>query len=154
MTDLPFGRGGSPMQNLIVRGYKKTMISAIKVEEEIDTGPIYMKYPLELYGTADEILKRASNIIFKKLIPHILENQPLPVPQEGEIVHFQRRSLEDGELNQSMSLETIYDYIRMLDGEGYPKAFLKIGKYTITFSSAELKEEAVLANVEIRRDEK
>ena len=30
-TDLPFGRGGSPIQNLIVRGFKTTKISAIKM---------------------------------------------------------------------------------------------------------------------------
>ena len=30
MTDLPYGRGGSPLQNLIVRGKKKTKISALK----------------------------------------------------------------------------------------------------------------------------
>ena len=42
MTDLPFGRGGSPLQNLIVRGYKETMLSAIKCVGEVDAGPIYI----------------------------------------------------------------------------------------------------------------
>ncbi len=46
MTDLPFGRGGSPLQNLIARGIKKTKISAIKVIEAFDAGPVYMKHPL------------------------------------------------------------------------------------------------------------
>jgi len=43
MTDLPFGRGGSPLQNLIERGIKKTKISAIKVDGGIDTGDIFFK---------------------------------------------------------------------------------------------------------------
>ena len=43
MTDLPFGRGGSPLQNLISRGIYNTKISAVKVVDEIDTGPIYIK---------------------------------------------------------------------------------------------------------------
>jgi len=43
MTDLPFGRGGSPLQNLISRGFKKTKISALKVVKELDAGPIYAK---------------------------------------------------------------------------------------------------------------
>ena len=46
MTDLPYGRGGSPLQNLIVRGHKHTMISAIKCVKELDAGPIYLKKPL------------------------------------------------------------------------------------------------------------
>jgi len=38
MTDLSYGRGGSPLQNLIVRGYKDTMISALWIEKELDSG--------------------------------------------------------------------------------------------------------------------
>jgi len=30
MTDLPYGRGGSPLQNLIVRGYQDTVLTAFK----------------------------------------------------------------------------------------------------------------------------
>ena len=41
MTDLPYGRGGSPLQNLILAGKKKTKISAIDVVEEIDAGDIF-----------------------------------------------------------------------------------------------------------------
>src|SRR3989339_963082 len=41
MTDLPFGRGGSPLQNLIARGIYETQISALKCVEEVDAGPIY-----------------------------------------------------------------------------------------------------------------
>ncbi len=73
MTDLPFGRGGSPLQNLIVRGHKQTKISAIKVVEAMDAGDVYLKEELDLYGTADEIFMRASKIVFKKMIPQILK---------------------------------------------------------------------------------
>ena len=47
MTDLPFGRGGSPLQNLIVRKIYETKISAIKVQKGIDTGDIYLKEDLK-----------------------------------------------------------------------------------------------------------
>ena len=43
MTDLPFGKGGSPLQNLIMRGYKHSKLSSIKCAEKIDSGPIYLK---------------------------------------------------------------------------------------------------------------
>lgn len=48
MTDLPYGRGGSPLQNLIARGIENTKISAIDVEEKIDAGAVYMKEDLNL----------------------------------------------------------------------------------------------------------
>ena len=52
MTDLPYGRGGSPLQNLIVKGHKSTKISALKVQKGLDTGDIYLKkgVGIERYG--------------------------------------------------------------------------------------------------------
>ena len=43
MTDLPYGRGGSPLQNLILKGKKTTKITAFKMIDKIDAGPIYLK---------------------------------------------------------------------------------------------------------------
>jgi len=125
MTDLPFGRGGSPLQNLIERGIKKTKISAIKVDGGIDTGDIFFKRDLDLYGTAEEIFMRASKIIFNDMIPELLTKRPVPQKQEGEATVFQRRKPEQSEISPDFDLEKIYDYIRMLDGEGYPRAFIK-----------------------------
>src|SRR5690606_34251586 len=74
MTDLPDGRGGSPLQNLIVKGHKSTKISALRVNQGLDTGDIYLKLPLALHGTASEIFLRASTII-EKMIYEILKNK-------------------------------------------------------------------------------
>jgi methionyl-tRNA formyltransferase len=46
MTDLPFGRGGSPLQNLISRKIYETRVSALRCVKELDAGPIYLKRPL------------------------------------------------------------------------------------------------------------
>ena len=62
MTDLPFGRGGSPLQNLIERGIKQTKISAIKCVKELDGGDIYLKRDLETFDKAEK-----SKILNKKL---------------------------------------------------------------------------------------
>lgn len=49
MTDLPFGRGGSPLQNLIARGIYETKLSALKCTAQLDAG-IYISNNLYLYG--------------------------------------------------------------------------------------------------------
>lgn len=149
MTDLPYGRGGSPLQNLIERGVRKTKISAIKVDEGLDTGDVYFKKDLDLYGTAEEIFMRASKIIFNDMIPKLLDEKPTPQKQLGEVVEFKRRKPEQSEIKQEFELEKIYDYIRMLDAEGYPKAFIKFGKYRMEFSRASLKNGKIIADVEI-----
>ncbi len=48
MTDLPFGRGGSPLQNLILSKHVTTKVTALRMTDEIDAGPIYLKRDLAL----------------------------------------------------------------------------------------------------------
>ena len=153
MTDLPFGRGGSPLQNLIVRGIKETKISALRVSKGLDEGPIYMKENMTLEGSATEIFTRVSHVIFNTMIPRFLDEKPVAVPQEGEVVEFKRRTKEDGQLKPEMSLETIYDYIRMLDAEGYPNAFMKMGEYTLEFTNASIENGEVTATVRFKKGE-
>lgn len=153
MTDLPFGRGGSPLQNLIVRGIENTKISAIKVEEGMDTGDIYLKRDLNLSGSAEEIFIRASKIIIHEMIPNILENEIIPQKQQGEVIEFKRRTPEESEIDKKLELEQIYDHIRMLDGEGYPNAFIKFGPYKILFSRASLKDGKIIADAQIVEEE-
>lgn len=149
MTDLPYGRGGSPLQNLIIRGFEETRISAIRVEGGIDTGPVYLKRPLDLCGTAEEIFIRASKII-EDMILEIINTNILPTPQEGEAVVFRRRKPEESNIKQLTDLNQVYDYIRMLDAEGYPKAFIEAGAFRLEFSRATLKgDKSIIADVRI-----
>ena len=48
MTDVPFGRGGSPLQHLIIRGHQETKLTALRMVEELDAGPVYSKESLSL----------------------------------------------------------------------------------------------------------
>ena len=75
MTDLPYGRGGSPLQNLILAGKKKTKISAIDVVEEIDAGDIFLKKDLSLSGHAQDIFNKANKII-QEMIIKIVTHSP------------------------------------------------------------------------------
>lgn len=149
MTDLPFGRGGSPLQNLINRGIYRTKISAIRVVKELDAGPIYFKKSLQLNGSAAQIFKEASRIIFKDMIPYIINNEPNPSPQKGHIVKFERRNPDMGNMANLNNIKKIYDYIRMLDAEGYPCAFIETKKLKIEFSNAKFIKGIVSANAKI-----
>ena len=149
MTDLPYGRGGSPLQNLIKRGHKDTKISAIKVNDQIDSGAIYIKKELSLKGTAEQIFKRSS-LIIEKMIIEILNNKINPKPQKGSPIYFKRRTPDQSSVNGISSLKDFYDHIRMLDSEGYPKAFLELENFKIEFNNATFKDKKNLtANVRI-----
>jgi methionyl-tRNA formyltransferase len=149
MTDLPFGRGGSPLQNLIASGVTQTMVSAVRMTDEIDAGPIYLKRPLALEGAAEDIFRRLSAIVFE-MIGEIVASQPQPVAQTGIPTCFKRRSPEQSALPDAASAREVYDHIRMLDAETYPRAFLDLGRWRLEFSDAELACDAVTAKVVIR----
>lgn len=150
MTDVPFGRGGSPLQNLISRGIYETKISALRCEKDIDAGPVYIKRGFSLYGSAEEIYIRASKLIFEMIV-YIIKNQPDPVKQEGNVVYFKRRCPAESDIRELIELEQVYDFIRMLDAEGYPKAFLETDYLRFEFSRASLKKDCIIADVKITR---
>jgi len=150
MTDLPFGRGGNPLQNLIERGIYETKISAIKVVEDLDAGPIYMKRDLSLEGNASEIFTRACKIVFEDMIPSIIRDKPVPMEQKGSAVTFERRIAKQSSIAELTSSAKVYDYIRMLDAQGYPNAFLDTDSLNVEFSDARLDGEYVLAQAKIK----
>lgn len=150
MTDLPFGRGGSPLQNLVVRGIVETKLTALRCVAEMDAGPVYLKRPLSLLGTAEEILMRASQLT-EQMIEVIVQERPVPQIQTGEPVTFRRRTAQDGNLASVETLGEFFDYIRMLDGTGYPPAFFETEHFKLEFNRASLKPDCVIADVKITR---
>lgn len=149
MTDLPFGRGGSPLQNLISRGLDYTKITAIRIDEGIDTGDIYLKKDLSLFGTAEEIFIRANKVI-EEMIIDILDKNLSPVPQIGIPVQFKRRSPDMSDIKEIDTIESLYNHVRMLDAEGYPNAFMETEYFKFEFSRASLKADgSIIADVRI-----
>lgn len=148
MTDLPFGRGGSPLQNLIVRGIYETKISALRCVASMDAGPIYLKRPLNLHGAAEEIFLRAAKVM-EDMIVEILDTAPVPVAQTGEPTVFKRRTPEQGNLADTRTLQEAFDLIRMLDAQGYPHAYVDVGPFRLEFTRASLKTGQVTADVRI-----
>lgn len=152
MTDLPFGRGGSPLQNLIIRGHKETKLSAIECAADVDGGGVYLKRPLDLSGSAEEILKRASSLMVEMVV-EIVRKEPQPVEQAGDVVVFKRRRPTDSNISELESLNKIFDHIRMLDADGYPKAFIEHNGFVYEFSGADHRGQWVDAKVRIKKSE-
>jgi methionyl-tRNA formyltransferase len=152
MTDLPYGRGGSPLQNLIQRGHKETKISALRCVKDMDAGPIYLKRPLCLEGAASEIFLRASGII-ENMIEEIVREEPTPLPQEGEPVFFQRRKPDESDMTQASisNLNDFFDFIRMLDADGYPRAFLDVHGHRIELSRVQMEQDKLIGTFIIHK---
>jgi methionyl-tRNA formyltransferase len=150
MTDLPYGRGGSPLQNLIQRGHSSTTLTALRCTSELDAGPIYCKEPLSLQGSAEEIYLQA-DVLIEAMTARIAREQLEPRPQQGEPIEFSRRKPGQSDLASCPlgDLLACYDQIRMLDAEGYPHAFLEAHGLRYEFRRVSRRSDGLYADVRI-----
>jgi methionyl-tRNA formyltransferase len=86
---LPCHRGASPVQAAILAGDRETGVATMRMEEGLDTGPVYLerRVPLEERETAGELSARLAAIGGELLVETLrgLETGTLsPRPQEGE----------------------------------------------------------------------
>ena len=109
-----------------------------------------MKRPLSLWGTAEEIYLRAAEIT-KEMMIELVRSAPEAVPQTGAPVVFKRRMPEEGNIATLQTLDRVFDYIRMLDADTYPPAFLEAGMFRLEFSRASYKGDSILADVKITK---
>jgi len=150
MTDLPYGQGGSPLQNLIERGHTTTMLTALRCGPGLDAGDVYLKESLSLHGTAEEIFLRADGLI-AEMIERLVLEVPDPRPQEGESVVFSRRTPAQSNLSvcPDGDMNAWFDQIRMLDAEGYPHAWLEVHGMRLEFRRVCQRSDGLYADVRI-----
>lgn len=132
-TPLPYGRGGSPVQNMVFRGHQSTEIVALKMNASVDSGPVYIRKNISLLGGGEEVYRRIYIAVIE-LIKELINKLPNPVEQEGVVTSFRRRTKEESQLSFLELPESIFDKIRILDIDGYPPAYIDIGDYRLTFT--------------------
>jgi methionyl-tRNA formyltransferase len=148
MTDVPYGRGGSPLQNLIIRGHQHTKLTALRMTQEFDAGAVYCKEDLPLNGNAEEIYIRAT-YLSAQMINDIIQKETEPIGQSGEITIFKRRKPVESHIPELDSLAKLYDFIRMLDAEGYPHAYIEHQGFRYSFRRSALYDGRIIADVTI-----
>ena len=152
-TPLPYGRGGTPIQNMIQRGHKKTKICAIEARDKYDSGKIFLEKNMSLSGTANIIFNRMYKIILK-MIFSMVKKLPKPRRQKGSTLLFKRRTCSDSNLKGLQSIEQMYDHIRMLDFDkkNFPKAYLELKKIKFVFSKAKILKNKIIAHCVIQKN--
>ena len=146
VAPLPYGRGGSPIQNLILEGFKEAPVNALIIGSEYDAGDILLSKEVSLEGTLAEIFDRIS-VIIQEFIVSIIQGNFKSRKQSGNIKIFKRRLEQENVLPfDKKNLGSVYDFIRMLDSPEYPKAFIEVGNFRVEFSSAKLHQDSIEAS--------
>lgn len=152
--DLPKDRGGSPIQNQIARGKRSSFLCALRMAADIDAGPVYTKVPISLEGGAEEIFLRLTSET-AKVIEWMVHASPTPTPQMGEAEVYSRRKPSQSRFEGTEpDLLAVHDLIRMLDADGYPKAFIEVGDFRIEFTRSALYHTHLMADARITRKPK
>jgi len=147
-SNLPKFRGGSPIQNQIVRGISKTKSTAFLMTEGLDEGDILLQKDLSLKGSLDDIFERMIKNDYEMIVK-IMNGKYKRRKQKGKPTIYKRRTPAQSELKHlDYSNKYLYDFIRML-ADPYPNAFIKIGKKKLIFKSASLDKKRLKVEAEI-----
>ena len=134
-SNLPKFRGGSPIQNQIIRGIEKTKSTAFIMTNKLDQGNILLQKDLLLKGSLEDIFARMLKNNYEMIIK-IIKGQYRIRNQSGKPSIYKRRKPAESELKHlNYSKQYLYNFIRML-ADPYPNAFLRVGKQKIVFKSA------------------
>jgi methionyl-tRNA formyltransferase len=67
----------------------------------------------------------------------------------GEAVIFKRRTPRESRIPELPTIQALYDFIRMLDAEGYPRAFVEHSGFCYEFSRPAYYDGKIIADVVI-----
>lgn len=154
-SPLPYGRGGSPIQNQILLNKRNSEICAIKYNNTIDGGEVYSRKKISLEGSANIIFEKIFFEI-KGMIFKFIKKLPSPKKQKGKVVIFKRRKSAQSEIKDISKLRKLYNFIRMLDLDfnNFPKAYIINDYYKFIFSNVKFNKEYLDCNVKIIKKQK
>ncbi len=115
---LPRWRGAAPVERALLAGDTETGVCLMKVEEGLDTGPVYARRVVPISPDADLATLRAElvRIGAALLVEELREGAgglPLPVPQEGEPTVAGKLTKEDSHLHWEQPTEVLQRVVRL-----------------------------------------
>lgn len=118
-SDLPKGRGNSPLKWQIIKGKNTIICKLLKLNRKIDGGDIYSKEKLKILKTDlfDEIKSKQMKIT-EKLITNFINNKKIKIiKQKGRPTYYRKITSEDDMIDPKKSLISQFDKIRSTNSE-------------------------------------
>lgn len=125
-SDLPCGKGWSPVAWQIVEGKNKIPFTLFEADDQLDAGDIYKQDFLDLKGT--EVFEEWRGLQWRlicKMVVEFVEAYPdvQCVPQKGVESYYRKRNQSDDELSIQSTLGELFNKIRVCDPNNYPAWF-------------------------------
>ncbi len=130
-SDLPSGKGFSPLQWQILEGKNEIIVSLLEADLEADSGPVYLKSKLNFDGTElyEELRQKLGDKIIRMCMKYLENYDSISAEtQTGEESFYPRRKLQDDELDISKTIVESFNHFRIADNERHPLYFRYLGK--------------------------
>jgi methionyl-tRNA formyltransferase len=125
-SDLPKGRGFSPLVWSILSGENRVAVCLIDAAEEVDAGPVVFKEVIEYEGhELNDELRAPLGEMHLRLCLRFLsaDRPPAGAPQQGEPTVLRRRGPRDSRLDPGRTIAEQFDLLRVVDNDRYPAYF-------------------------------
>ncbi|HEX9072683.1 MAG TPA: UDP-glucuronic acid dehydrogenase [Pseudolabrys sp.] len=125
-SDLPKGRGFSPLTWQILEGRGRIPVCLLEAINEVDSGPVIYRDALEcegheLIGELREKLGDMTVSLCRRFLAETIP--PAGMPQLGERSFYSRRRPSDSRLDPARTIAEQFDLLRVVDNERYPAWF-------------------------------
>ncbi len=141
-SDLPKGKGWSPVTWQVLEGRNRIPVCLFEAVEKVDSGRIYLKGEISLDGSElNSEIKHKQGLVTGELIHEFVDRYPdiKGCEQTGEETFYPRRNPSDSELNINKTIEEQFNLLRVVDNDRYPAFFYRNGhKYIIRISKEQL----------------
>jgi methionyl-tRNA formyltransferase len=124
-SNLPIGKGFSPLQWQILKKKNTIKINLIKLESKVDSGDIILTDNLKLNGSElyDEIRKKQADVTFKLIDKFLSQKINCYKKQKGKETFFRKRSPVDSKIDIKQSLKKNFNLMRICNNEKWPAFF-------------------------------
>ena len=132
-SDLPKGKGWSPLSWQILEGKNTIVVTLFEATEKVDSGAIYLQEDIQFRGNelVDELRQKQADVTiglckkFINLYPDIVSS---PQKQIGEQTIYPRRTPVDSQLDPNKTIAEQFNLLRIVDNGRYPAHFDWLGQ--------------------------
>jgi methionyl-tRNA formyltransferase len=127
-SDLPSGKGWSPLTWQILDGKNQIPVSLFEADDSVDSGSIYARRLIDFQGyeLIDSLRKKLGDTTYELCSCFVAEyprSSSQPKMQKGTESFYSRRGPKDSQLDVNKTIAEQFNLLRIVDNQAYPAFF-------------------------------
>ena len=142
-SDLPLGKGWSPLSWQILEGKNECTITLFEADEKVDAGQVYLKKVMCFTGNelVDELRQIQAAYTIDLCKSFVCDREKIiknAYVQKGEGTYYPKRTPIDSQIDINKTIAEQFNLLRIVDNEKYPAFFFMNGeKYILNIKKGQ-----------------